>query len=66
MSEAPLLTNAGITPGSDGCAFIASKHAMNRLGTAGEVANLVVWLASDEASFVTGGQYTVDGGYTCQ
>jgi len=64
--ETPLLTKAGITPGTDGYAFIASKHAMNRLGTADEVAKIVCWLASDEASFVTGGQYTVDGGYTCQ
>ena len=62
----PLLTNAGITSGSDLEAFIAGKHAMNRLGTADEVANLIVWLASDEASFVTGSNVAVDGGYTCQ
>lgn len=64
--ETPLLTKAGITPGTDGYNFIASKHAMNRLGTADEVAKIVVWLASDDASFVTGAQYAVDGGYTCQ
>ncbi|MDY0340054.1 MAG: SDR family oxidoreductase [Coriobacteriia bacterium] len=62
----PLLTNAGITEGSDAYAFIAGKHAMNRLGTAEEVTNLIVWLASDEASFVTGSNMTVDGGFTCQ
>ncbi len=64
--ETPLLTKAGITPGTDGYNFIASKHAMNRLGLADEVASLIVWLASDEASFVTGSQMAVDGGYTCQ
>ncbi|MDO8848696.1 MAG: SDR family oxidoreductase [Coriobacteriia bacterium] len=64
--ETPLLTKAGITPGSDGYTFIASKHAMNRLGTADEVANLIVWLCSDEASFMTGSNVAVDGGYTCQ
>ncbi|MHB1136602.1 MAG: SDR family NAD(P)-dependent oxidoreductase [Coriobacteriia bacterium] len=64
--ETPLLTKAGITPGTDGYAFIAGKHAMNRLGTADEVAGLIVWLASEEASFVTGSNVAVDGGYTCQ
>ena len=64
--ETPLLTKAGITPGTDGYAFIAGKHAMDRLGTAEEVVNLIVWLASDEASFVTGSNVAVDGGYTCQ
>ncbi len=64
--ETPLLTKAGITPGSDGYNFIASKHAMNRLGVAEEVANLIVWLCSDEASFMTGSNVAVDGGYTCQ
>lgn len=39
------------------------QHAMNRLGTAVEVAELVAWLASDAASFVTGGDYAVDGGF---
>lgn len=42
---------------------IAKKHGMARLGTPEEVASLAVWLASDEASFVTGAYYAVDGGY---
>lgn len=64
--ETPLLSQAGITPGSDLEAFIASKHAMNRLGTADEIANAIVWLCSDEASFVTGVPLAVDGGFTAQ
>lgn len=37
---------------------------MRRLGTADDVANAVVWLSSDAASFVTGQNLLVDGGYT--
>lgn len=44
--------------------FLASKHPMGRLGKAEEVANLVLFLSSDMASFMTGGYYLVDGGYT--
>jgi NAD(P)-dependent dehydrogenase (short-subunit alcohol dehydrogenase family) len=43
---------------------IASLHAMKRLGTAQEVANLICFLASDDASFITGSYHLADGGYT--
>jgi NAD(P)-dependent dehydrogenase (short-subunit alcohol dehydrogenase family) len=45
---------------------IASMHPIQRLGTAQEVADLVAFLGSDEASFCTGGYYLVDGAYTAQ
>jgi len=45
-------------------AFLASKSVFNRLGTPEEVANIMFFLASDEASFVTGATYFVDGGWS--
>jgi NAD(P)-dependent dehydrogenase (short-subunit alcohol dehydrogenase family) len=41
-------------------------HAVKRLGESDEVAALVTFLASDEASFMTGNYYAVDGGYLAQ
>lgn len=45
---------------------ICEYHPIGRLGEPVEVANAVLFLASDEASFITGTAFSVDGGYTCQ
>jgi NAD(P)-dependent dehydrogenase (short-subunit alcohol dehydrogenase family) len=45
-------------------AAIAQMHPVQRLGRPEEVAALTCFLASDEASFITGSYHLVDGGYT--
>ncbi len=42
---------------------LVAKHPLGRLGLAEEVADAVVWLASDRSSFTTGTTLTVDGGF---
>jgi NAD(P)-dependent dehydrogenase (short-subunit alcohol dehydrogenase family) len=43
--------------------MLISLHPIGRLGKPEEVAELVIWLSSDKASFITGAYYPVDGGY---
>ncbi|HVX30031.1 MAG TPA: SDR family NAD(P)-dependent oxidoreductase, partial [Nitrolancea sp.] len=45
---------------------LRERHPIGRMGTPDEVAGVIAFLASDEASFVTGSLYSVDGGYIAQ
>ena len=49
--------------GADARAYMTSLHPIGRLGKDHEVAEAVVWLCSDGASFVTGHDLLVDGGF---
>jgi NAD(P)-dependent dehydrogenase (short-subunit alcohol dehydrogenase family) len=48
----------------EGLASMSDRYPMQRLGTLAEVANLALFLASDEASWMTGAIIPVDGGFT--
>ena len=43
-----------------------SLHPIGRLGTPEEIASVVTFLCSDDASFITGVNYMIDGGFTAQ
>jgi NAD(P)-dependent dehydrogenase (short-subunit alcohol dehydrogenase family) len=47
-------------------AQIVARHPVGRMGKPEEIAEAVVWLCSDAASFVTGHTMTADGGYVAQ
>ena len=46
----------------ESAAGTAASHPMGRIGEPREVSNAVMWLASDEASFITGEALQIDGG----
>jgi len=57
--ETPLLS--GLDENLKG--MLVSMHPIGRLGQPAEVAELILWLSSDKASFATGAYYPIDGGY---
>ena len=61
--KTPLVMNTLDKPALDA---LVGLHPIGRLGFAEEIAELILWLASSKASFVTGGYYAADGGYLAQ
>ncbi|MDN5543946.1 MAG: glucose 1-dehydrogenase [Rhodococcus sp. (in: high G+C Gram-positive bacteria)] len=49
-----------------GRAALTELHPIGRLGTPEDIAYAILYLASDESSFVTGSELVIDGGYTAQ
>ena len=57
---------ANVTQNPEILETLNGLHPVGRMGTAEEVANVIAFLASDEASFVNGAVWMVDGGYSAQ
>jgi NAD(P)-dependent dehydrogenase (short-subunit alcohol dehydrogenase family) len=62
LIRTPLVTSQS----DDLNAEIIAKTPMGRMGTPEEVANVCLFLASDESSFMTGSELVIDGGYLAQ
>jgi NAD(P)-dependent dehydrogenase (short-subunit alcohol dehydrogenase family) len=62
--ETPMIARA--TSNADLTAQLTAQHPIGRLGQPQDIANLAAFLCSEQASFITGGYYLADGGYTAQ
>ncbi len=58
--KTPLLTN---NLSDEELGMIQQLHPIGRLGESSEIAELVLWLSSEKASFITGAYIPIDGGY---
>ncbi len=64
--ETPMFHRFTGGPGTNLFNQLAKMHPVGRLGRPEEIAEAVLWLCSDKASFVTGLSLTADGGWTAQ
>lgn len=63
LIETPMLSGA-VMEGQDSDAIVQGYVPLGRVASADEVANLALFLASDESSYCTGSEFVVDGGMT--
>ena len=62
--ETPSMLDRAAAAGPNGREMFIARQPMGRLGTADEIANLALYLASDESAFTTGVAHIIDGGWT--
>ena len=62
----PMLTARGDGDMEKGLALTVAKYPVGRLGSPEDIARVALFLASDDAAFVTGATFTADGGMTAQ
>ncbi|MEM0161307.1 MAG: SDR family NAD(P)-dependent oxidoreductase [Thermoplasmata archaeon] len=66
--DTPMVSSFAQSMGNREAVYEALKklHPLGRLGKAEEIASVIVFLLSDDSSFMTGSEVVVDGGYTAQ
>ena len=62
--ETPSMLDRAAAAGPNGREMFIARQPMGRLGTADEIANLALYLVSDESAFTTGVAHIIDGGWT--
>jgi NAD(P)-dependent dehydrogenase (short-subunit alcohol dehydrogenase family) len=62
LAPGPILTHHLEAAGKEAQQHAAAGTPMRRVGTPAEIANAVLWLASDQSSFITGMTLPIDGG----
>jgi NAD(P)-dependent dehydrogenase (short-subunit alcohol dehydrogenase family) len=65
-TETPLMDRITGGPGTERHRQFTNFHPIGRMGRPEEIAEAVVWLCSDKASFATGQSLVVDGGWTAR